>query len=97
MSDLYSDKAGLESRSPKSVQHIRVSLSVCKAGPLTLCLLQATLFDPQLHDGSCIYERVASIVDGEQRVGRVVKGQAAWDSSWVGAKKGEARLSWCFR
>lgn len=28
--------------------------------------LQATLFDPQLHDGSCVCERVASIVDGEQ-------------------------------
>ncbi|XP_060248636.1 protein ENTREP3 isoform X9 [Meriones unguiculatus] len=27
---------------------------------------QATLFDPQLHDGSCVCERVASIVDGEQ-------------------------------
>uniref|UniRef100_A0AAA9T126 Endosomal transmembrane epsin interactor 3 n=1 Tax=Bos taurus TaxID=9913 RepID=A0AAA9T126_BOVIN len=28
---------------------------------------QATLFDPQLHDGSCICERVASIVDAEFR------------------------------
>lgn len=28
---------------------------------------QATLFDPQLHDGSCICERVASIVDADFR------------------------------
>ena len=34
-----------------------------------LCFLQATLFDPQLHDGACICERVASIVDGEPEVG----------------------------
>uniref|UniRef100_A0ABI7WYR5 Family with sequence similarity 189 member B n=1 Tax=Felis catus TaxID=9685 RepID=A0ABI7WYR5_FELCA len=31
--------------------------------PRHLCFPQATLFDPQFHDGSCICERVASIVD----------------------------------
>ncbi|XP_015427170.1 PREDICTED: protein FAM189B [Myotis davidii] len=36
---------------------------------------QATLFDPQLHDGSCICERVASIVDGEQKAGRMDQGR----------------------
>ncbi|KAK2503137.1 hypothetical protein MC885_014981 [Smutsia gigantea] len=33
---------------------------------------QATLFDPQLQDGSCIYERVASIVDVSMDSGSLV-------------------------
>ncbi|ELK02786.1 Protein FAM189B [Pteropus alecto] len=33
---------------------------------------QATLFDPQLHDGSCIYERVSSVIDVSMDSGSLV-------------------------
>jgi hypothetical protein len=67
-----------------------MSIPMQKAGPLTLCLLQATLFDPQLHDGSCICERVASIVDGEQR-GREERTRAELPGTagWVGPTGGK--------
>lgn len=61
-------------------------MPVRRAGLLTLCLLQATLFDPQLHDGSCVCERVASIVDGEQS--GVGTDRAGW-----GHREGKTRLS----
>ncbi|KAM9107995.1 protein ENTREP3 isoform 8-T8 [Megaptera novaeangliae] len=55
---------------PESGQELKVA-------PNSTCdeargALKATLFDPQLHDGSCICERVASIVDVSMDSGSLV-------------------------
>ena len=54
--------------------------------PRHLCFPQATLFDPQFHDGSCICERVASIVDGEQKGGRRARAGRPGTAEQAGAR-----------
>lgn len=78
---VQSDKVGLKSGCPELCPTGGVAPDARVSHP------QATLFDPQFHDGSCICERVASIVDGEQDAGRG-GGQAAWGGRARGGREG---------